>query len=431
MNRDVFIIDGSRTPFLKAGAKPNPLSASDLAVAAAEPLLARQPFKPSDIGEVIIGCVGPSAMETNIGRIIALRVGCGDNVPGWTVQRNCASGLQAIDCAAQDIANGRHDLVLAGGTEAMSRAAVMFSDEFINWFADFRNAKGFVQKSMAILQFRPQFFIPVFSLLKALNDPVVNLSMGQTAEKLAFQFNITRKQADEFSVQSHARTAAGISNKIFAGEIAPLFDWQGKFYETDNGVRTDSNVEKLATLKPVFDKPFGMVTAANSSQVSDGAAMVILASKDAVTNYKLQPLAKIIDVAWAALDPSVMGLGPAHAIAKILLKNNLKLADIDYFEINEAFAAQVIACLLALDSDSYCKEHFGVDKAFGKLDQAKLNIDGGAIAIGHPVGASGARLTLHLARTLRRNNAKYGIASLCIGGGQGGAVLIENIMESK
>jgi len=431
MSRDVFIIDGSRTPFLKAGAKPNPLAAADLAVAAAKPLLARQPFAASNIGEVIIGCVGPSAVETNIGRIIALRAGCGDKVPGWTVQRNCASGLEAIDNAYKDIVDGRHELVLAGGTEAMSRSPFLFSEEFVNWLADVKLAKAPHEKFAAVLRFRPQFIVPIFSLLKALNDPVVNLSMGQTAEKLAYQFGITRKEMDEYSVRSHLRAKEAIDKKYFINELVPLFDWLGKYYENDNGIRVDSSVEKLATLKPVFDKPFGMVTAGNSSQVSDGAALMILASQTAVDKFKLKPLAKIVDFAWSALDPSVMGLGPAYAIAKILTKNKLALSSIDYIEINEAFAGQVIACMRAMEDLSYCQQNFGLSGALGKIDQNRLNIDGGAVAIGHPVGASGSRLPLHLVHTLRRNNAKLGIASLCIGGGQGGAVLLENMMGNK
>lgn len=426
MMRDVYLIDGARTPFLKAGAKPNPLPAADLAVAAAKPLLERQPFAATEIGEVIVGCVGPSATEANIGRIIGLRAGCGDKVPGWTVQRNCASGMQALDCAAQDIATGRHDIVLAGGTEAMSRAAVLFNENMVNWLGDLNSAKTVPQKLALLARFRPNFLVPEFGILKALTDPVVNLNMGQTAEKVAHLFGITRQQMDEYSVQSHKRTVAAQQEKHFE-EIVPLFDWRGKVIEADNGVRPDSNVEKLATLKPVFDKPFGVITAGNSSQITDGACLTILASQDAVNKYKLKPMAKIIDTAWVALDPSIMGMGPAFAIAAILKKNNLPISAIDYFEINEAFAVQVLACIKVLNDPAYCKENFGWNTAVGVLDQAKLNVDGGAIAIGHPVGATGARLVLHLAHTLRRNKAKLGIATLCIGGGQGGAMLIENI----
>lgn len=428
MARDVFIVDGSRTPFLKAGAKPNPLPAAELAVAAAKPLLERQPFPASEFGEVVIGCVGPNAAEANIGRIIALRIGCGDFVPGYTVQRNCASSLQAIDSAFKDIYLGRHDLVLAGGTEAMSRAGLWVNMDMLNWLGDLSSAKTFGKKVQTILKFRPHFLVPVVALLKALTDPVVNLNMGQTAEKLAFQFNISRTEMDEFSVQSHLRTVAGEKAQHFAQEVVPLFDWQGKYYTSDTGVRADSSIEKLAKLKPAFDKPFGKVTAGNSSQISDGAALVICAAQAAIDKYKLKPLTKIRDVAWSALDPSIMGLGPAYAIATLLKRNNLTLDQIDFIEINEAFAGQVIACIRALSDAEYCRKHFGVNDAIGTINLDRLNVDGGAIAVGHPVGATGARLALHLSHTLRRNNAKLGIASLCIGGGQGGAMLLENVM---
>lgn len=429
--RDVFIIDGTRTPFLKAGAKPNPLPAADLAIAAAKPLLARQPFAASDIGEVIVGCVGPSAAEVNIGRIIALRAGCGDHVPGWTVQRNCASGLQALDCAALDIATGRYDLVMAGGTEAMSRSAVLYNYNMVGWLGEFRTAKTIPHKLAMLLKLRPSFLVPEFSLLKALTDPVVNLNMGQTGEKVAYEFGITRKQMDEFAVQSHLKAEAGYKEGHFKDELVPLFDWKGDVFEKDNGIRPDSTIEKLATLKPAFDKPFGLVTAGNSSQITDGASLLILASQTAIDKHKLEPIARIVDVAWSALDPSIMGMGPAFAIAALLKKTNISINDIDFFEINEAFASQVLACIKVLDDPDYCRKNFGYQGAVGKLDLAKLNIDGGAIAVGHPVGASGARLALHMAYTLSRTNKKLGIVSLCIGGGQGGAMLIENVAGGK
>lgn len=423
-NSAVYIIDGARTPFIKALAKPNLLSASSLAVAAAAPLLLRQPFLPQDIDEVIVGCVAPSPDEVNIGRLIALRLGCGDKVPGWTVQRNCASGLQAIDSAYKDIALGRHDLVLAGGTESMSRAPWLLQDDMIAFLAEFKNAKSLSKKLKSLLKIRPHFFVPVISLMKGLFDPTVNLSMGQTAEKLAYQFSITRREMDEFSVESHLRALQAIEKGYFS-EITPLFDFQGNDIAQDNGVRKDSSLEKLANLKPVFDKPYGLVTAGNSSQVSDGAAFMILASETAVKRYQLPVMGKIIKTTWQGLDPSIMGLGPAYAIAKLLQQEQLSLDDIDYFEINEAFAAQVLACIKALESPEFCQKELYLKDSVGRIPYDKLNVDGGAIAIGHPVGASGIRLVLHLLQILQRNNAKRGIASLCIGGGQGGAILVE------
>lgn len=407
---DVYVVDGLRTPFIKAMGKPNALSAADLAVAAAGPLLARQPFKPEVIDEVIAGCVAPSADEVNIARIIALRSGCGIHVPAFTVQRNCASGMQALDSAVLNIRSGKSELVLAGGTECMSRAPLLYPQEMTAFLAGLRASKGLLNQLKALLQFRPAFLKPILSLMKGLSDPIVNLSMGQTAENLVYEFGLTREALDAFSVQSHDRASSAQKNGYFE-EITPLFDWQGGVIESDNGIREGSTVEKLATLKPVFDKPFGCVTAGNSSQVTDGAAFLILASEAAVKKYHLPVLGKIIDSAWAALDPAVMGLGPVYAIQKLLEEQALSFNDIDYWEMNEAFAAQMLACLASLKS----------------IPPDRLNIDGGAIAIGHPVGATGARLVLHLLHILKRNKAKRGVASLCIGGGQGGAMLIEGV----
>jgi len=399
--------------------------ASDLAVAAGKTLLARQSFKPTDIAEVIMGCVMPSGKEANIARLIGLRLGTGDRVPAWTVARNCASGLQAIDCAAMSISAGISELVLAGGTEAMSRAPLLFSEGFINWIADFKSSPTFQKKLLQIVKFKPQFLAPVIALLQGLSDPLYNLSMGQTAEKLMYQFGISRVEADTYAAESHIRALR--AQKELGDELTPLFDYKGNVIEFDNGIRQDSTVERLAKLRPVFDKPFGQVTAGNSSQISDGAAMLLLASEAAVKKYNLPILGRIIDVKWAALNPSIMGLGPVHAISKLLQTNNLGLKDLDYWEINEAFAAQVLACRLALNNKEYCQKELHVDQAYGELELNRLNVEGGAIAIGHPVGASGARLVLHLLKILQKKSAKRGIASLCIGGGQGGAILLESM----
>lgn len=426
--RDVYIVDGARTPFLKAKGKPGSFSASDLAVNAGRELLDRHSFSPKDLNEVILGCVIPSPDEANIGRIVSLRLGCGKAMPAWTVQRNCASGMQALDSAAKDIAIGRCDLVLAGGTEAMSRAPLMYNEGMTNWFANFAAAKDWKAKLKTISQFKPSYLKPVITLLKGLSDPLINLNMGQTTENIAYRFNISREQMDQFSLESHQNAAKGQDEKHFQ-EVKALFGNNGDYYTADDGVRLDSSMERLAKLKPFFDKKFGSVTAGNSSQVSDGAAVLLLASKEAVKKYHLPVLAKIVDVQWAGVDPAEMGLGPVYATQKLLQHNNLQMNDIDYWEINEAFAGQVLGCLAAWESDEYCRANLGTDKALGKIDRSKLNVDGGAIAIGHPVGASGARIVLHLAEILKRKNAEKGIATICIGGGQGGAMLIEKVSE--
>ena len=428
MGRDVYIVDGARTPFLKARGKPGMLSASDLALQAGRELLARQPFLPNELDEVVIGCVMPSQDEANIARVIALRLGCGKSVPAWTVQRNCASGMQALDSAFKDIASGRHDLVLAGGTEAMSRAPLLFNEGMTNWFAGMWMSKTIGQKAKQLLQFRPRFLSPIVALLRGLTDPTVNLSMGQTAENVAYQFNVSREAMDAFSLQSHQRVASA-QDHHYLNEVVSAYAPQGDYFTQDDGVRRDTTLEKLASLKPFFDKKFGSVTAGNSSQVSDGAALLILASADAVKKYHLPVIAKIKDVQWAGLDPAEMGLGPVYASTELMKRQELQKDDIDFWEINEAFAAQVLGCLAAWEDEAFCQKQLGLQEAFGKIDPNRLNVDGGAVALGHPVGASGARIVLRLVHILKRYQAKRGIATICIGGGQGGAMLIENVSE--
>ncbi len=424
--REVFIVDGKRSPYLKARSEAGPFSASDFATHVGRQLLLGQSFSPEDINEVIVGCVNPSPDEANIARVIALRMGCGKKVPAYTVQRNCASGMQAIDCGAKDIAMGRCDLVIAGGTEAMSHTPLIWNREMTNWFGRLNASKSATEKLKTLTQFRPQMLKPIIALLRGLTDPVIGLSMGQTAENLAAQFHISREQMDEFSLSSHQRVAAWYTNN-FSDEVIPMIDANAKVYDRDDGFRADSNMEKLAKLKAFFDRTYGSITAGNSSQITDGAALLILASEEAVSRYNLPVLGRIVDCEWAGLDPAVMGLGPVFAATPILQRQKLKLSNIDFWEINEAFAAQVLACVAAWESAAFCKENFGLSKPLGQIDPAILNVDGGAIAIGHPVGSSGARIVLHLLKTLERKKAKLGMAGICIGGGQGGAMLVERI----
>jgi acetyl-CoA C-acetyltransferase len=425
--RPVYVVDGSRTPYLKARGKPGPFSASELAIAAGQPLLARQPFAPGELDEVILGCMMPSPDEANIGRVVALRLGCGDRVPAWTVQRNCASGMQSIDSAAQNIASGRSSLVLAGGVESMSRAPILYNDTMVNWLAALARARTPGAKLKVLAALRPGHFKPVIALLRGLTDPVVGLSMGQTAEILAHRFGISREMMDSFAMRSHQRLAEGQKNGHL-DEIEVLYDTRGNYYDHDDGVRADSTMEKLAKLRPVFDKPVGTVTAGNSAQITDGAAWVILASEEMVSRHNLPVLGQLIDSQWAGLDPAQMGLGPTYAMAPVMDRQGLDATDIDYFEINEAFAAQVLACLAAWKDPDFCRNELGRDAPFTPIDENRLNVDGGAIAIGHPVGSSGARIVLHMLKLLERKNARRGMAGICIGGGQGGAMLIERNM---
>lgn len=424
--RPVYVVDGARSPFLRARNRPGPFHASDLAFQAGRALLYRQPFSPDAFDQVVMGCVMPAPHEVNIARVISLRLGCGEKVPAWTVQRNCASGMQALDCAAQDIATGRSELVLAGGTEAMSHAPLLFSTDMAAWLGTFSSARTTADKFKAALGFRPAFLKPIIGLLCGLTDPIVGLNMGQTAEIIAHRFNISREQMDAFAVRSHQRLAQATEQGRL-DEIETIYDSNGKYYDHDDGCRPDSSPEKLAKLRPAFERPFGKITAGNSAQITDGAALLILASEAAVEKYRLPVIGQIRDSQWAGLDPSQMGLGPVHAMAPILERNGYDSNDIDYWEINEAFAAQVQSCLTAWQDEDYCTNELGLGHAFKPIDEEHLNVDGGGVSLGHPVGASGARIVLHLLKTLQREGAQRGMASLCIGGGQGGAMLVERV----
>ena len=426
ITQTAYVIDGARTPFLKARNAPGPFAASDLATAAGRALLTRQPFAPGQLDEVILGCASPAPDEVNIGRVVALRMGCGEKVPGWTVMRNCASGMQALDSAIANIRTGRSQLVLAGGVDALSRAPLLFSEAMVRWLSGWYAARSFGERARAIARFRLGHLAPVIALLKGLTDPVVGLSMGQTAENLAYRFGITRDEMDAYSVRSHQRAAAAMDAGHYA-EVIPLIDRDGRIYKEDDGLRRDSSLEGLAKLRPYFDKKYGSVTPGNSSQITDGAAWLLLASEQAIERYGLEPKGRIVDSQWAALDPAQMGLGPVHAATPILQRHGLGLVDVDAWEINEAFAAQVLACLAAWKDEGYCRGQLGLDAAMGELDQGKLNADGGAIALGHPVGASGARIVLHLLAVLDRTKGRRGMAAICIGGGQGGAMLVERV----
>lgn len=426
-HRPVYIIDGARTPFIKVKGEPGPFTPVDLAVQCGRPLLARQPMKPDVYDQVILGCVNVVSDEMNPARVAALRLGMGEDMTAFTVQINCGSGMQSIDTAYKYIRSNQSDLILAGGAEALSHAPLLFRQSAVEWFAALAKARSPLQKLKTLFQFRPHFMQPVIGLERGLTDPVVNMNMGQTAEKLAHLLDVTREQADQYAVNSHHRLHRAQQEGCFKHELETAFSRDGRSFSEDDGVRPDSSLEKLARLQPVFEKPYGKVTAGNSSQITDGASWVILASEQAVERYHLQPRAVIRDSAWSALDPSIMGLGPVLAATELLKRHQYALGDIDVWEINEAFAAQVLACVKAWESDEFCRKVLQLDAAMGSMDMDRLNIDGGAIGLGHPVGASGNRIVLHTVNALHRLGKQRGIASQCIGGGQGGAMLIERV----
>jgi acetyl-CoA C-acetyltransferase len=304
---------------------------------------------------------------------------------------------------------------------------LLFRQSAVEWFSGLAKARSPLDKIKTLLKFKARFMQPVVGLERGLTDPIVNMNMGQTAEKLAHLFDVSREQADQYAVNSHLRLHRAQQEGYFEHELESAFSADGRVFSNDDGVRPDSSVEKLAKLKPVFEPPHGRVTAGNSSQITDGASWVILASEEAVERYQLKPRAVIRDSAWAALDPSIMGLGPVLAATELLKRHEHRLDDIDVWEINEAFAAQVLACTKAWESAEFCRDILQLDGPMGSMDMDRLNIDGGAIGLGHPVGASGNRIVLHLVNALHRLKKQRGIASQCIGGGQGGAMLIEKV----
>ena len=427
MARPVFIIDGSRTPFLKARSGPGPFTPVDLAVQCGRPLLARQPFPLDAFDQVILGCVNVIADEMNPARVAALRLGMGESMVAFTVQINCGSGMQSIDTGYRYIREGISDLILAGGTEALSYAPLVWPQGGVRWFAGLAGAKGVGAKIMALLNARPKYFKPIIGLERGLTDPITELNMGQTAEVVGHLFGITREQSDAYAAESHKRLANAQAQGWLKNEIEIAFARDGKFYDHDDGVRPDSTPETLAKLKPVFERPWGQVTAGNSSQITDGASWVILASEDAVATHGLQPKAAIVDSEWAALDPSIMGLGPVLSATALLKRNELAVQDVETWELNEAFATQVLGCLASWNDDKFCREILDLPGAAGEIDRTKLNVDGGAISLGHPVGTSGNRIVLHLINAMRRLGTRRGIATECIGGGLGGAMLIETV----
>ena len=376
---------------------------------------------------MILGCVNVLADEMNPARVAALRLGTGEAMVAFTVQINCGSGMQSIDTAYRYIREGVADLILAGGAESLSHAPLVFSNKAVNWYGQLFAARTFGAKASAILAFRPGYFKPVIGLEQGLTDPITNLNMGQTAELVGHLFHITRRQADEYAAESQQRLASAQKNGCLAGEIEPAFARDGHVFDHDDGVRPDSTPDTLAKLRPAFERPWGKVTPGNSSQITDGASWVILASEDALRKYKLTPKAVIVDSEWSALDPSVMGLGPVYCSTAILKRHQLALGDIELWELNEAFAAQVLGCLAAWQDAEFCRDALGLAAPAGSIPRDRLNVDGGAIGTGHPVGASGNRIVLHLINAMKRLGYKRGIATECIGGGQGGAMLIEAI----
>jgi len=423
MKERIAIIDGLRSPIAKANGKLNDVNADTLGAIITKELVLRNDLDYKQFDEVIMGNVAQPANAANIARVMAIKAGFAQSTPAYTVHRNCASGMQSISSAIEKIHSNQGNLYLVGGMESMSNIPILYSDEFRNFITKFSYSKSFSEKVKLLSSFRPSFLKPIIGLISGLTDPISGKIMGITAENLANEFKISRNEQDEYALKSHQKAQKAIENGIFKDEIHPIMTKNASIVQ-DDGVRFNQTIDALGKLNPIFEKVGGTVTAGNSSQVSDGACSLIVCSESKAKELNLEPLGFIKDYAYAGLDAHRMGLGPIYSTKKLFDKTGIKLEDIDLIEMNEAFAAQIIANLKAFQSDDFCQKTFNCP-ALGKINEEILNVNGGAIALGHPVGMSGARIVLTALKELKRRDKKLALASLCVGGGQGASFLLE------
>jgi len=420
----VWILAGVRTPFAKAGSTLRRSPVYELGRVATSELLARQDVDPARLDEVIFGNCGNPAEAANVARITALLAGVPEPVPAVSVHRNCASGMEAVADAAYRIQAGAAKLVLAGGMESMSQMPLLFTPAYAEWLEGLMRAKTPLQKLGVLGRFRPGMLAPRIALAEGLTDYVCGLNMGQTAEVLSREFRIPRIDQDRFALASHQRAVA--ARERLREEIAPVFPAPGyEMVRDDVGPREGQTLEALGKLRPYFDRKNGTVTVGNACQVTDGAVALLIGDQVTAERWPVPPLGRIRSFAFAGLSPRRMGLGPVFAAARALHAAQLELSDCELFEINEAFAVQVLACMAAAKSEAFARDELSRTRPLGEFPLERLNVNGGAIALGHPVGASGARLLLTLLMELRRRRLRRGLASLCVGGGQGAAFVLE------
>jgi acetyl-CoA acetyltransferase family protein len=418
------IVDGVRTPFCKAGTDLARLAADELGRIAVNALLTKTGLDPALVDEVIFGCVAQPADAANVARVIALRAGIPESIPASTVQRNCASGCEAVTLAQEKMLAGRGSIFIVGGTESMSNIPLLFKPTTAEKFARLSRAKGLGQRLKSLASFRMADFEPRVGLMLGLTDPVCGMNMGETAELLAREHGLTREEQDEFALESHRRAIA--ARDKLAEEICPAYLTQKPAAITrDNGPREQQSLEALRKLKPVFDRRTGTVTAGNASQVTDGAVALLAMTESRADELGYKPLGILTGYAYAGCDPNRMGLGPIFAMARAEEKTGLHPADADIIELNEAFAAQTLAVSRCLGSETFARRYLNRSRALGELPRERVNVNGGAIALGHPVGATGARTILTSLKELERRRARRALVTLCVGGGQGVALWLE------
>jgi acetyl-CoA acetyltransferase family protein len=424
------VIDGRRTPFAKSFSDLANKTAVDLGVHAVKSAVTAafgesRSLSIKDIDQVVMGNVAGQPDAANMARVISLLSGLPHDRVAHTVNRNCASGMESILSAWDLIQSGRADMVVAGGTESMSNIPMLFSRDASNLWMRLAKAKTTLQRLRVMASFRPRHLKPINGIQLGLTDPVSGLNMGETAEILAREFSITREEQDAFALRSHQLASSARHECFFSGEISPIELENGRTFEKDNGPRSDQSLDQLAKLRPIFDRR-GSVTAGNSCPLTDGAAALVVAPApiDRANRFP-HILGYITHCAIAGCDPRRMGLGPVYATAKLMRESGLRISDFDLVEMNEAFAAQVIACQKAFASDAFAKNELHRTTSLGEIDPDRLNVNGGAIALGHPVGTTGTRLILTLLRALQAAGKKRGLATLCVGGGQGVAMVVQ------
>ncbi|RAP31556.1 acetyl-CoA C-acyltransferase [Candidatus Marinamargulisbacteria bacterium SCGC AG-343-D04] len=427
MKERVAILFGKRSPFVKAGSLFSSISADDLGARVLRTVLLQSSTNAADIDEVIIGNVAQPSNAANISRVIALKAGIPDHVPAYSVQRNCASGMESVSSGINKLLADQAATIVAGGAESMTNIPFLFKPEMKRFFERLMRARKPLDKAKVFMSFKFSHLMPVIGLVDGLTDPVCGQIMGTTAENLAKEFKILRSEQDEYALASHQKACDAMNRGVFREEcvsidVSPRYD---QICEDDIGPREDQTIEALQKLRPYFDRHNGTVTVGNACSITDGSAMLILKRESEVKRLGLEPLGYISGYDYAGLEPHRMGLGPVYATAKLFKKMGMTLKDIDLIEMNEAFAAQIIANVRAFESDSFAKEYLGQDKAVGEINPDIFNVNGGAIALGHPVGVTGTRLILTLLMELRRRKLNRGLATLCVGGGQGGSFIVE------
>jgi acetyl-CoA acyltransferase len=422
--RRVAIVAGVRTPFAKAGTAFKSISAIDLGKLCVAELLQRTNLDGKEVQSLVFGTVVPSVLAPNIAREVSLLPLLPKGVEAYSVSRACASANQAITDAADQIALGHHDISIAGGSESLSNIPVLHSQGFAETLVLASKAKSLPARLRVLSRLRPKDLIPI---TPAIAEPSTGETMGQSAEKMAKLNAISREEQDHFALRSHRLASAGTTDGRLTAEIMPVYV-QPKFdsvLTSDNGIREDTSYEQLAALRPVFDRKYGSVTAGNSSPLTDGGACVLLMSEDRAKALGYPPLGIIRSYAYAALDPGEQLLQAPVLAAPVALKRaGLTLKDMDLVEMHEAFAAQVLSNLKGFES-KWWAERAGFSQPVGEVDRAKLNVMGGSIAIGHPFGATGARITTTLLNELRRRGGQFGLMTVCSAGGMGFAMVVE------